>query len=113
MATRYPDQIVLAVDVYQGKLMTEGWRKAGAMAPANFVRAYDNVPLAGVIVTDIDADIGDQDEQLGVISGVAEATRAGQQLKALGLEFDAAYTSGLLRAQRTLDLCWTNSGSRN
>ena len=75
LATRYPDQVVLAVDVYQGKLMTEGWRNAGAMDPADFVRAYNNVPLAGVIVTDIDADIGDQDEQLGVISGVAEATR--------------------------------------
>ena len=36
--------------------------------------------------------------------GVAEATRAGQQLKALSLEFDAAYTSALLRAQRTLDI---------
>ena len=36
--------------------------------------------------------------------GKAEATRAGQQLKELGLEFDAAYTSALLRAQHTLDL---------
>ena len=36
--------------------------------------------------------------------GKAEATRAGQQLKGLGLEFDAAYTSALLRAQHTLDI---------
>ncbi|WP_127111739.1 HisA/HisF-related TIM barrel protein [Shimia sediminis] len=75
LATRYPDQIVLAVDVFQGKLMTEGWRNAGAMDPADFVRAYDSAPLAGVVVTDIDADIGDQEGQLGVISGVAAATR--------------------------------------
>ena len=74
MAMRYPDQIVLAVDIYQGKLMTEGWRQAGAMDPADFVRAYEGVPLAGVIVTDIDADIGDQDGQLAVIAGVAAAT---------------------------------------
>lgn len=75
LAMRHPDQIVLAVDVFQGKLMTEGWRNAGAMLPEDFVRAYDDSPLAGVIVTDIDADIGDQDELLGVISGVAAATR--------------------------------------
>ncbi len=38
------------------------------------------------------------------VVGKAEATRAGRQLKALGLEFDAAYTSALLRAQHTLDI---------
>lgn len=76
LAMRYPDQIVLAVDIYQGKLMTEGWRNAGAMDPADFVRAYDNAPLAGIVVTDIDSDIGDLPEgHLGVISGLAESTR--------------------------------------
>ena len=75
LAMRYPDQIVLAVDIFQGKLMTEGWRNPGAMVPEDFVRAYDDAPLAGVIVTDIDADIGDQDGQLGVISGLSAATR--------------------------------------
>ncbi len=33
--------------------------------------------------------------------GVHEAMSAGRQLKALGIEFDAAYTSALTRAQRT------------
>lgn len=74
MAQRYPDQIVLAVDVYQGKMMTDGWRQTGAMEPTDFVKAYADSPLAGVIVTDIDADIGDQDAQLGLVSGIAEAT---------------------------------------
>ena len=74
MAQRYPDQIVLAVDVYQGKMMTDGWRQTGAMEPTDFVKAYEASPLAGIIVTDIDADIGDQDAQLGLISGIAEAT---------------------------------------
>ena len=36
--------------------------------------------------------------------GVAEATAAGQRLKALGLEFDIAYTSALTRAQHTCRL---------
>jgi 2,3-bisphosphoglycerate-dependent phosphoglycerate mutase len=36
--------------------------------------------------------------------GVAEAREAGRKLKAQGIKFDVAYTSALIRAQRTLDL---------
>lgn len=36
--------------------------------------------------------------------GVAEAKRAGEQLRDMKLEFDVAYTSVLSRAQKTLDL---------
>jgi 2,3-bisphosphoglycerate-dependent phosphoglycerate mutase len=36
--------------------------------------------------------------------GVAEAHEAGRKLKAQGLKFDVAFTSALVRAQRTLDL---------
>ena len=36
--------------------------------------------------------------------GVAEATAAGERLKALGLAFDVAFTSALSRAQRTCTL---------
>jgi 2,3-bisphosphoglycerate-dependent phosphoglycerate mutase len=36
--------------------------------------------------------------------GVKEAREAGRKLKAKGLKFDVAFTSALIRAQRTLDL---------
>jgi 2,3-bisphosphoglycerate-dependent phosphoglycerate mutase len=36
--------------------------------------------------------------------GIAEARAAGKRLKARGLHFDVAFTSALVRAQRTLDL---------
>jgi 2,3-bisphosphoglycerate-dependent phosphoglycerate mutase len=36
--------------------------------------------------------------------GVAEAREAGRKLKGQGLTFDVAFTSALIRAQRTLDL---------
>ena len=36
--------------------------------------------------------------------GVAEARTAGRKLKAQGIRFDVAFTSALVRAQRTLDL---------
>lgn len=75
LAKRYPDQIVLAVDIYQGSVMTEGWRTRSAFEPDTYVKAFDDVPLAGIIVTDIDADIEDTDGSLGVIAGLAAQTR--------------------------------------
>ena len=42
--------------------------------------------------------------------GVEEAIAAGKALKARNLVFDAAYTSALKRAQRTLDLMLTEMG---
>ncbi len=75
LAKRYPDQIVLAVDVYQGYVMTEGWQKYSALRPEDYIKAFENAPLAAIIVTDIDADIADQDAQLGLITGLAAKTR--------------------------------------
>ena len=43
-------------------------------------------------------------------TGIAEATAAGQRLKARGLAFDACFTSALGRAQRTLDLALAELG---
>jgi 2,3-bisphosphoglycerate-dependent phosphoglycerate mutase len=45
--------------------------------------------------------------------GIAEARAAGRKLKALGLRFDIAFTSALIRAQRTLDLMLEELGQRN
>jgi len=42
--------------------------------------------------------------------GVEEAKQAGRRLKAQGLAFDVAFTSALIRAQRTLDLILAELG---
>jgi 2,3-bisphosphoglycerate-dependent phosphoglycerate mutase len=44
--------------------------------------------------------------------GVAEARAAGRKLKAQGLRFDVAFTSALIRAQRTLDIMLDELGQR-
>ena len=44
--------------------------------------------------------------------GVAEARSAGRKLKAQGFRFDIAFTSALLRAQRTLDIMLDELGQR-
>ena len=42
--------------------------------------------------------------------GIAEARAAGKKLKAQGIRFDVAFTSALVRAQRTLDLVLEEMG---
>jgi 2,3-bisphosphoglycerate-dependent phosphoglycerate mutase len=42
--------------------------------------------------------------------GIAEAREAGRKLKAQGVTFNTAFTSALVRAQRTLDLMLTEMG---
>jgi 2,3-bisphosphoglycerate-dependent phosphoglycerate mutase len=44
--------------------------------------------------------------------GIAEARAAGRKLKAQGLRFDLAFTSALVRAQRTLDIMLDELGQR-
>jgi len=74
-AKYHPDQIVLAVDVWQGKVMTEGWRETSAFEPEGFIAAFADAPLAAVLVTDIDSDIDDADASLGLITGLAGAAK--------------------------------------
>src|ERR1700691_787634 len=45
--------------------------------------------------------------------GIEEARSAGRALKAQGLAFDRAYTSNLIRAQKTLSLILTELGQQN
>ncbi|MEQ9257474.1 MAG: 1-(5-phosphoribosyl)-5-[(5-phosphoribosylamino)methylideneamino] imidazole-4-carboxamide isomerase [Roseovarius sp.] len=75
LAKYHPDQIVIAVDIFDGSVMTEGWRTRSAFAPETYVAAFDDAPLSGLIVTDIDADILDTDGSIGLISGLAAKTR--------------------------------------
>jgi 2,3-bisphosphoglycerate-dependent phosphoglycerate mutase len=46
-------------------------------------------------------------------AGVAEACAAGRKLRAQGIRFDVAFTSALVRAQRTLDLVLEEMGQTN
>ncbi len=46
-------------------------------------------------------------------NGISEARAAGRRLKAQGLRFDVAFTSALVRAQRSLDLMLEEMGQKN
>lgn len=75
-AQAYPDQIVLALDVYQGKVTSGGWQETTAFDPLDVLGWFANDALAAIIVTDIDADIEESDASLSLITRVAEAARS-------------------------------------
>lgn len=75
-AKRFPDQIVVAVDVFQGQLMTNGWRDTAAITPADFIAAFDEDPLAAFIITDVDAHVADSDGSLAMLSQLADGARS-------------------------------------
>lgn len=75
LAKRHPDQVVLAVDVWENRVMTEGWKKSAALDPVAFIRAFDGVPLAAILITDIGADLTAQEASLSVITSLADVSR--------------------------------------
>jgi phosphoribosylformimino-5-aminoimidazole carboxamide ribotide isomerase len=72
----FPDQIVLSIDVYQGKVMSTGWQTPSQYEPEQFLDAFNRDPLAAVIVTDIDADLEQSDDQLALVTKMAQLSNA-------------------------------------
>ncbi|PRY22566.1 1-(5-phosphoribosyl)-5-[(5-phosphoribosylamino)methylideneamino] imidazole-4-carboxamide isomerase [Aliiruegeria haliotis] len=75
-AKLFPDQIVLAIDVYKGKVVSNGWRETSSFEPEDLLRVYESDPLAAIIVTDIDADLDEAEDSLALITRMAEIARA-------------------------------------
>ncbi len=76
LARMYPDQIVLSLDVWKGRVMTNGWQDSSSHTPEQFIEAFNDVPLAGLIITDVESDSTERDAKLGLISGLAAQSRA-------------------------------------
>ncbi len=87
-AKYYPDQIVLAVDILENSVMSDGWRTASAFAPEDFIASFAEDPLAAIILTDIGADIGDTEEPLAGISSLAEHSTAPVIVRGLSRSLD-------------------------
>lgn len=75
-AKTFPGQIVLAVDVYRGRVVSDGWRDTSIFAPEDFIRTFDSDPLAALIVTDIDADLEEAEDSLALVTHLAGLAKA-------------------------------------
>lgn len=69
-----PDQIVISVDVWQGRVMIRGWREQTAYSALDFVHWFDGWPLSQIIVTDIDRDLQLPESSLALVTKVAAET---------------------------------------
>lgn len=56
MSQKYPDCIVVGLDVRDGKLATDGWQQPRDVSAIEFAQSIASYPIAGVIVKDIATD---------------------------------------------------------
>ncbi|KPN63670.1 1-(5-phosphoribosyl)-5-[(5-phosphoribosylamino)methylideneamino] imidazole-4-carboxamide isomerase [Aliiroseovarius crassostreae] len=75
-ARLHPDQIILAVDVFEGKVVSDGWKNQSAFDASSFLARFQGDPLAAILITDIDADIGDAEDTLALITQLASEANA-------------------------------------
>ncbi len=74
-ARLFPDQIVVSIDVFNGKILTDGWRSETAFSADGFLKSFEDAPLAGFIYTDVNADIDGLEVATSEVSTLAQATR--------------------------------------
>lgn len=75
-AKYHPDAVVLAVDVFEGFVTSDGWRQPSSFRPQDFIAQFDQDPLAAILVTDIGADAGEVEEPLSLVTELAGRARA-------------------------------------
>lgn len=56
MALRHPGRIVLGLDAHEGRVATSGWLDVSAVEAMALAEQFDDLPLAGVVYTDISRD---------------------------------------------------------
>ena len=56
MALKYPQRLVLGLDARDGRVATEGWLDVSSVEAITLAEQFDDLPLAGVVYTDIACD---------------------------------------------------------
>jgi phosphoribosylformimino-5-aminoimidazole carboxamide ribotide isomerase len=56
MALKYPGRLLLGLDARDGRVATEGWLDVSSVVATSLAQQFDDLPLAGVVYTDIARD---------------------------------------------------------
>jgi phosphoribosylformimino-5-aminoimidazole carboxamide ribotide isomerase len=75
MVRIYPGRLVLGLDAREGKVATQGWLETSAVDAATLAGQLDDLPLAGIVYTDIARDGTLEGPNLGAIRALAEHVR--------------------------------------
>jgi len=69
--TLFPDQIVLSVDVRDNRVLSHGWTQTSAFEPLHFIRQFEHLALAGIVVTDVGREAQDPVEAFAMTAEMA------------------------------------------
>lgn len=75
LALRHPERVVVAADVRAGRVVTRGWTESSALAARDLLRTLEPLPLAGVLVTDVDREGRLAGANAEMFADLAAATR--------------------------------------
>ena len=75
VARRWPERLVVAADVAGGRVLSRGWTTSTGLDAGAFVAGLDPLPLAGVLVTDVDREGRQAGIDAGLFRGLAAGTR--------------------------------------
>jgi phosphoribosylformimino-5-aminoimidazole carboxamide ribotide isomerase len=73
-AKQYPGKLVLGVDARDGFVATDGWLETSQLAAEEFVQRFADLPLAGIVYTDIARDGMMQGPNVEAMQSMATAT---------------------------------------
>ena len=68
LADRYPEQVMVAADVRDGRVLRRGWSEASGLEVVAFLETLASLPLAGILCT----DVGREGQVKGIDRGAVE-----------------------------------------
>jgi len=72
---RFPKKIVVAIDSHQGRVAIRGWQEVSDQLATELARQMAELPIAGLLVTDIQRDGMLTGPNLNVLQAMVNATR--------------------------------------
>ena len=75
LARAHPDQVIVSIDVWKGRVAVNGWSETAAFGPLELAHAFEGVPLAAMILTDIDRHLELPESSFALVTRFAEETK--------------------------------------
>lgn len=75
MSQTYPNRLILGLDASEGKVATQGWLEVSSVDATTLANQFDDLPLAGIIYTDIARDGMLDGPNLDAIEALARRVR--------------------------------------
>lgn len=75
MAAKFPNRIVLGIDAKAGQVATHGWLDVSTTSALDLAKRFDDLPLAGLVYTDIARDGMMQGVNAPAMAEMAAATK--------------------------------------